>query len=156
NVFVFDNDFPALLPNTPAARLNEKNLLVAEVESGICRVLCFSPRHDLTLSQMEVGDIRLVVDAWVTQYQELSSRKEINYVQIFENRGAIMGASNPHPHCQIWASAGIPNLVATEQESQVAYNKANGSCLLCDYAALERRGKERVVLENDHFLAIVP
>src|SRR5882724_6148101 len=102
NVFVFDNDFPALLPNSPDATSNVKNLLVAQVETGICRVLCFSPRHDLTLSQMNVSEIRLVVDEWVAQFQELGGREEIRHVQIFENRGAIMGASNPHPHCQIW------------------------------------------------------
>jgi len=156
NVFVFDNDFPALLPKTPAANSNVQSLLVAQSEAGICRVLCFSPRHDLTLSQMEIPGIRLVVDAWIEQVQDLGSRKEINYVQVFENRGAIMGASNPHPHCQIWASVSVPNLVASEQESQLAYKKANGSCLLCDYAALERRQNERVIVENDHFLAVVP
>src|SRR5262249_18390129 len=116
NVFVFDNDFPALLPNSPNATSNIQNLLVAHVETRICRVLCFSLRHDLALSEMEARDIRLVVDEWVAQYSELGSREEIRYVQIFENRGAIMGASNPHPHCQIWGSASVPHLVATEQE----------------------------------------
>jgi UDPglucose--hexose-1-phosphate uridylyltransferase len=156
NVFVFDNDFPALLSNTPVANSNIKNLLIAQTEKGICRVLCFSPRHDLTLSQMEVADIRVVVDAWVAQVQDLAARKDVGYVQLFENRGAIMGASNPHPHCQIWASANVPHLVATEQESQLSHKKTNGSCLLCDYAALERQQKERVILENELFLAVVP
>lgn len=156
NVFVFDNDFPALLPDTPAANSNVEDLLIVESEAGICRVLCFSPRHDLTLSQMEAADIRLVVDAWIAQVQELGARKDIGYVQVFENRGSIMGASNPHPHGQIWASAGVPNLVAKEQESQLAHKNANNSCLLCDYVALERRQKERVLLENEHFLAVVP
>jgi UDPglucose--hexose-1-phosphate uridylyltransferase len=156
NVFVFDNDFPALLSNTPAGDSNVQDLLVAQTETGICRVLCFSPRHDLTLSQMEIPGIRLVVEAWIAQVQDLGARKEIKYVQIFENRGAMMGASNPHPHCQIWASASVPNLVAIEQESQLAYKKTNSSCLLCDYAALERLQKERVIIENAHFLALVP
>lgn len=156
NVFIFDNDFPALLSDTPSASSNVRNILLAQSETGICRVLCFSPRHDLTLSQMNVADIRLVVDAWVAEYQNLAAREEVGYVQIFENRGAIMGASNPHPHCQIWASANVPHLVTTEQESQLAHKRANGSCLLCDYAALERQQKERVVVENDHFLAVVP
>lgn len=156
NVFVFDNDFPALLPNGPNANSNVKNLLIAESETGICRVLCFSPRHDLTLAQMNAREIRLVVDEWIAQFQELSGRKEINYVQIFENRGALMGASNPHPHCQIWASAGVPHLVAKEQESQRAHKKANGSCLLCDYVSLELQQKERIVIENEHFVTLVP
>jgi UDPglucose--hexose-1-phosphate uridylyltransferase len=155
-IFVFDNDFPALLSNTPTASSSTNNLLIAETETGICRVLCFSPRHDLTLSQMEAADIRVVVDAWIAQVQELGARKEVGYVQIFENRGVMMGASNPHPHCQIWASASVPNLVATEQESQLAYKNANGSCLLCDYTAIEQEQKERVIFENDHFLVVVP
>jgi UDPglucose--hexose-1-phosphate uridylyltransferase len=156
NVFVFDNDFPALLPKSPDASSNVQNLLVARVETGICRVFCFSPRHDLALSQMDPGDIRLVVDEWVAQLQELGNRDEIRYVQIFENRGVVMGASNPHPHCQIWGSASVPHLVTAEQESQRTYKDANGSCLLCDYLALERQNKERIVLENEHFVTLVP
>lgn len=156
NVFVFDNDFPALLPNTPSATLSTQSLLVAQMETGICRVLCFSPRHDLTLSQMDAQQIRFVVDKWIAQFQELGSRKEISYVQIFENRGALMGASNPHPHCQIWASSSVPHLVATEQESQRGHKEKNGSCLLCDYAALELQQKERIVNENEHFVTLVP
>ena len=156
NVFVFDNDFPALLPRSPNATLNVQNLLVAQGETGICRVLCFSPRHDLTLSQMNPGDIRLVIDEWIAQFQELSARKEIRYVQIFENRGTLMGASNPHPHGQIWASYSIPHLVEKEQDSQRAYKEANGSCLLCDYASLELEQKERVIIENEHFVTLVP
>ena len=156
NVFVFDNDFPALLPDSPNATSNIKNLLVSQVETGICRVLCFSPRHDLTLSQMNVPEIRLVVDEWIAQFQELGRREEICYVQIFENRGAIMGASNPHPHCQIWATVTVPHLVAREQESQRAYEEVNTSCLLCDYVSLERQQKERIVIENEHFVTLVP
>jgi len=156
NVFVFDNDFPALLPDTPNADSNVENLLVAQGETGICRVLCFSARHDLTLSQMNPGDIRLVVDEWISQFQELGAREEIRYVQIFENRGTLMGASNPHPHGQIWASSSVPHLVATEQEAQRAYKEANGSCLLCDYLCLERQQKERIILENEHFVTLVP
>ena len=156
DVFVFDNDFPALLPSDPSASLNIKNLLIAESETGICRVLCFSPQHDLTLSMMELQNIRAVIDAWSEQYEELGAREGIRYVQIFENRGSMMGASNPHPHCQIWASASVPNLVHAEQESQIAYQHSNGSCLLCDYANVEQGAKERLVVENEHFLAIVP
>lgn len=156
NVFVFDNDFPALLPDGEPAATNEKDLLIAETETGICRVLCFSPRHDLTLSMMERGEIRAVVDCWSEQFQELGSRKDINHVQIFENRGAIMGASNPHPHCQIWSSATIPTVSRLEFASQSSYLTSKGSCLLCDYFALETSSQVRIVARNDHFLAVVP
>jgi UDPglucose--hexose-1-phosphate uridylyltransferase len=156
NVFVFDNDFPALLPEGDPASINEKDLLIAETETGICRVLCFSPQHDLTLSGMQLTEIRAVVDCWADQFQELGSHQNIRHVQIFENRGATMGASNPHPHCQIWSSASIPNIPKAEQESQAAYRKAKGSCLLCDYFRLEESAAVRIVASNEHFLAVVP
>ena len=156
NVFVFDNDFPALLPGGESSTINENDLLIAKTEAGICRVLCFSPRHDLTLSGMDPADIRLVVDSWADQFRDLGSHPKINYVQIFENRGAIMGASNPHPHGQIWASEYLPNIPQLEQESQAAYREAKGSCLLCDYFALEQSAEIRTVTRNDHFLAVVP
>ncbi len=155
-VFVFDNDFPALLPGRSEPVSNVKNLLIAKGETGICRVLCFSPRHDQTLSMMDTSDIRAVVDEWAAQSEELGEREDTGYVQIFENRGAMMGASNPHPHCQIWASAGIPNAVKAEQESQSAYLHSEHSCLLCDYSALEHGLRERVVAENACFSAVVP
>ena len=156
NVFVFDNDFPALLREGQNAGTNERNLLVAETETGICRVLCFSPKHHLTLSRMETSDIRAVVDRWSHEFQDLGSRPEIRYVQIFENRGAMMGASNPHPHCQIWSTATIPNIPKTEGESQAAYRNDTGACLLCDYYQLEKDAAVRKVVENDLFLAMVP
>lgn len=155
-VFVFDNDFPALLPAGQSGQIRESDLLVAETERGICRVLCFSPKHHLTLSMMEPSDIRAVVDCWADQFQELGAKAEINYVQIFENRGSMMGASNPHPHCQIWSTATIPNIPLTEQNSLLAHQKEKGSCLLCDYYRIEGQAKTRIVVENDHFLAVVP
>ena len=155
-VFFFDNDFPALLPSGRHGSINDNNLLIAETETGVCRVLCFSPKHHLTVSRMERADIRAVVDCWAQQYQELGANPQINYVQIFENRGAMMGASNPHPHCQIWSTAMIPNIPAAEQESQIAYQKQRGTCLLCDYYAKEKSSGIRTVVENDHFLALVP
>ena len=155
-VFVFDNDFPALLPEGEYATINEKDLLVAETETGVCRVLCFSPQHDLTLSMMKLSDIRAVVDCWCQQFQELGSLTNIRYVQIFENRGAMMGASHPHPHCQIWSSSSIPDIPRIEQESQAAYRKAKGSCLLCDYCELESATEARIVVQDEHFLAVVP
>ena len=156
NVFVFDNDFPALLPEGDPASTNEKDLLIAETENGICRVLCFSPQHDLTLSGMQLADIRTVVDCWAEQFMELAARPDIRYVQIFENRGAMMGASNPHPHCQIWSGTSIPNIPKSELESQAAYRKEKGSCLLCDYFRLEKSAAVRIVVQNEHFLAVVP
>ena len=158
STFVFDNDFAALKPNVSRDRLDVDGagLLVAEGEPGICRVICFSPRHDLTLATMPLDAIRIVVDTWVEQFRELGSLDAINHVQIFENRGAMMGASNPHPHCQIWATASIPEEPAKELSTQRAYLKAHSRCLLCDYVALEGRQQVRVVSENDGFVALVP
>lgn len=156
DTFVFDNDFAALKPETHPARLNESDLIVAENEPGICRVVCFSPRHDLTIAGMSVAEIRQVVNTWVEQYTELGAMSFINHVQIFENRGAIMGASNPHPHCQIWANHSVPNEPGKESIAQDEYHKAHRSCLLCDYLALELKSGERLVSENEGFYTLVP
>ncbi len=156
STFVFDNDFAALQPDAAMERVERDGLLIAETERGICRVVCFSPRHDLTISNMMHSDLRKVVDTWVDQFGDLGRRDGINYVEIFENRGAMMGASNPHPHGQIWASCSIPNEVAKEQGSLEAWTRERGSCMLCDYWQLERRTAERTVEENDAFLAVVP
>jgi UDPglucose--hexose-1-phosphate uridylyltransferase len=156
--FVFENDFAALKPQTAHARLDVDNLglLVAEAEPGICRVICFSPRHNLTLATMSVDEIELVVDTWVGQFRELAALKDIHHVQIFENRGAMMGASNPHPHCQIWATSSIPEAPSKELVAQDAYLRAHTRCLLCDYVRLEQRQQTRVVCQNDGFVALVP
>ena len=156
DVFVFDNDFAALQPDVPAGEFKENDLLTAQSERGICRVLCFSPDHGLTLSRMKTDDIKRVVDEWARQYAELSGFEFINYVQIFENRGEMMGSSNPHPHGQIWASESVPNEPSKEIISQREYSGKNGSCLLCDYLKLELEKRERVVVENEHFAALVP
>lgn len=157
SVFVFDNDFAALLPTTPPATpSNPTDLLRAEAERGICRVVCFSPRHDLTLAEMSTASIRLVIDCWADQFTELNALPWMGYVQIFENRGAMMGCSNPHPHGQIWASASIPTEVAKESASQVAYYEEHGRTLLTDYLAIEQQSGERLVVLNDHFAALVP
>jgi UDPglucose--hexose-1-phosphate uridylyltransferase len=158
STFVFDNDFAALRPGVPSVLTNEagKGILVAQTESGLCRVVCFSPRHDLTLSRMSVEELSAVVDVWAEQYRDIGDLPGVNYVQIFENRGAMMGCSNPHPHCQIWANQTIPNDPATEQRSLLEYQRQNGRCLLCEYVSLERESGERVVCENDHFFAVVP
>jgi len=156
STFVFDNDFAALLPGTPAESANREGLLIAEGEPGICRVACFSPRHDLTVSRMKTADLELVVDTWTAQYTGLGRMPLIRYVQIFENRGEMMGASNPHPHCQIWASSSIPTEAAAEQRAQTDYRASRGTCLLCDYLALERQCGERLVCDNESFTALVP
>jgi UDPglucose--hexose-1-phosphate uridylyltransferase len=184
STFVFDNDFSALAscePGTgetevrlkPDATTDERpegastgrpplggplggpDLFVVEAERGVCRVVCFSPRHDLTLARMDVHAIRAVVDTWVEQCIELARMPGMVYATIFENRGAMMGASNPHPHCQIWATEHIPNDPALELSAMTAYHTRRGSCLLCDYVALELAAGERVVCANDAFVAVV-
>lgn len=156
STFVFDNDFAALRMDVPLAQLDTSGLLIAVSERGICRVVCFSPDHSLTLSRMEVPAIRHVVDTWTEQYLELGAIDVISSVQIFENRGEMMGASNPHPHCQIWASESVTNELARENSAQLGYRDDRGSCLLCDYLAIERGTEERIVCENDAFTAVVP
>ncbi|MCE5259257.1 MAG: UDP-glucose--hexose-1-phosphate uridylyltransferase [Chloroflexi bacterium] len=154
--FVFDNDFMALLPDTPHGEVREDDLLIAKSESGLCRVVCFSPSHNLTLPQMSESAILQVVEVWQQQYVEIGQRPDINYVQIFENKGAMMGCSNPHPHGQIWANATVPHIPAQERKALLQYHEHKGSCLLCDYLALEERKGERIVCVNDHFVALVP
>ena len=151
--FTFANDFPALLPDSPVGRHQQGELLVAEGAPGHCRVICFSPRHDLTLAKMSLAEIERVVDLWVDQYVELGSLPEIVSVQIFENRGEMMGASNPHPHCQIWADDRVPNELAVELSSFEDYFRRIGRSLLADYGAVE---EERIVFENEHFWTVVP
>jgi UDPglucose--hexose-1-phosphate uridylyltransferase len=156
STFVFDNDFAALLPDASGDSVNERDLLIATPERGICRVVCFSPDHSLTLAKMEPSKIRPVVDTWADQYLDLGGRAFIRYVQIFENRGEMMGASNPHPLGQIWASESIPNEPSKERDSLAAYRKAHGACLLCEYLRVEQQKKERLVFENGSFVVLVP
>jgi len=154
--FAFTNDFSALKPDTPSEEFRKNNLLIARGEPGICRVICFSPRHDLTLPEMEMPDIEYVVEVWAREYEQLGNRDEINYVQIFENKGQIMGCSNPHPHGQIWAQNSMPAEPAKELRQQSDYLDDHGSCLLCDYRELETSLGERLVIENEHFAVLVP
>lgn len=156
DTFVFDNDFSALLPDVPEGETNTDDLLVAQSERGICRVICFSPRHDLTLAEMEVPAIRRVVDLWTEQYEDLGSKDFINHVQIFENKGSAMGCSNPHPHGQIWAQHAIPNETTKELAQMRQYYTRNGRTLLTDYLQREREACERIVCQNDNFVALVP
>ena len=138
STFVFDNDFATLKPDTPPGRFAQDGLLVAESEPGLCRVVCFSPKHNLTMANMEPSGLRAVVDTWVEQYADLGAKPFIDYVQIFENRGAMMGASNPHPHCQIWAGQSVPNELRKEQSAQIQWLRAQGQ--VPPLAARLRRG----------------
>ncbi len=167
STYVFDNDFPALLPdqitdispgeeNRNAGSRIFPEIFLAEKESGICRVVCFSPSHNASFPNLPLIQIEAVVQTWIDQTLDLMKRNYIRYIQIFENKGAMMGASNPHPHCQIWATSHIPNEPEKERLSQNDYYSRHGNCLLCNYLNAEKREKDRVVLENEHFTALVP
>ncbi len=152
--FVSTNDFAALLPDTSEMAASAHPLLSAKGERGTCRVVCFSPRHDLTLAEMSVTEIRVVMDVCVAQTVELG--RHYRWVQIFENKGESMGCSNPHPHGQIWAGSALPSLPAKEDGQQRAYFQANGVPMLVGYAELEAARQERVVVDNDYWVALVP
>lgn len=156
DAFVFTNDFSALLQDTPVGDLNKNDLLVAKSESGICRVICFSPDHGLTLPLMSENAIKHVIDLWQHEFESLSADPSIKYIQIFENKGEIMGCSNPHPHGQIWASSSVPQELSKETMQQKKYIEQHGKSLLGDYLAVELKEKERIILENNHFVALVP
>jgi UDPglucose--hexose-1-phosphate uridylyltransferase len=183
STFAFDNDFPALLREAVGARalglaavpgpqssvLKDRDqlapspqppaptdLLTARPERGLCRVLCFSPRHDLTLARMETREIRQVVDLWVEEYAAAAALPWARYAMAFENRGTLMGASNPHPHGQFWATESVPNEPARERLAFDEYRAAHGRCLLCEYLEREAQQGERLVCANDHFVAVVP
>lgn len=153
--FVFDNDFAALKEETVGEGI-DTGFFRAQPERGICRVVCFSPQHDLTLPDMEVSAIEGVVRTWQREYADLGARDFINYVQIFENKGAVMGCSNPHPHGQIWAQSSLPTLVQRTQDHLLAYFDTHGRSLLADYLKEELIADERIVIENEHFVALVP
>ncbi len=151
---VFTNDFAALLPDTPAAPPSSNPLMQVQGVRGTSRVICFSPHHNVTLPEMPTGEIRKVVDVWAGQTAELGEK--FAWIQVFENKGEIMGCSNPHPHGQIWAGDWLPNEIATEDVHQRDYFKAHGSPLLVDYVASELASGERTVVQNDDWLAVVP
>jgi UDPglucose--hexose-1-phosphate uridylyltransferase len=155
STFVFDNDFAALHPPATQHAL-EDGLLRARAESGVCRVVCYSPRHDLTLGQMQPAAIRSVIDTWIAQCRELAQRGGLRAVTIFENRGAMMGASNPHPHGQIWANETVPPELEREDARQRDWLERTGRILLCDYVALESERRERLVIEQGEWVALVP
>lgn len=151
---VFTNDFAALLPDTPSVSEELGSLMRYQGVRGTSRVICFSPRHNLTLAEMPLEGIRRVIDLWMDQVIELGQR--YRWVQLFENKGAIMGSSNPHPHGQIWASDTVPNEPGKEDEQQKLYMAEHRSPLLMDYLHLEEQQQTRMVVENSHWLVIVP
>jgi UDPglucose--hexose-1-phosphate uridylyltransferase len=155
--FVFDNDFPALVPGGPAPPAEYRDgLLRAAGQDGRCRVICFSPRHDLTLAGMSTDEIVPVIETWAHEVEWLGGQAGIGYVQVFENKGAAMGCSNPHPHGQIWASRDVPTIPNRKLDAQRRYVAAHGSDLLGDYLAQELDRGERVVCRNEHWVALVP
>ncbi|KAL4712088.1 hypothetical protein ACJJTC_008671 [Scirpophaga incertulas] len=154
STYVFPNDFPALLERVPAPPASTNPLFQAKEAKGTCRVMCFHPDTSVTLALMTTQEIRAVIDEWANQLQELGRR--YTWVQIFENKGAIMGCSNPHPHCQIWASSFLPNVPRIKDRMQKEYYTEHGKSLLVNYLEQELQKKERIVLENDDWVALVP
>ena len=156
STFVFDNDFAALLPDQTPEHASSHPLLASVSERGLCRVVCFSPRHDLTLPELDNASIEKVIATWAEQTVDLSKKDFIQYVQVFENKGAMMGCSNPHPHSQIWGTELIPNEPAKELEQQKKYFVENNRKLLSDYLAEEHKRKDRILFINGHFTALIP
>lgn len=154
--FVFTNDFSSLLINTPEGEIDVKGLLIAKSVKGLCRVISYSPDHSLTLPLLSVDRIKKLIDLWCLEFNNIASDKSIKYIQIFENKGEIMGCSNPHPHGQIWSESSIPLEIEKETMRQSEYYVSNGRSLLHDYVQLELEQKERIVIENEHFVALVP
>lgn len=156
DTFVFDNDFSSLQSDIVGLTENKFELLKAKSEKGICRVVCFSSKHNVTLAHLNLDDIKKIIKVWQNEYSTLGKKPFINYVQIFENKGEIMGCSNPHPHGQIWAQETIPNEPLKEQSNQYKYYKEKGNTLLSDYINIEKQEGERIVYENKNFILVVP
>ncbi len=156
STYTFINDFSAITADIPEFSVDESSLITARSEKGLCKVVCFSPKHNLTLAEMQIPDLVTVIKTWQSEYKALGGLPYINYVQIFENKGEIMGCSNPHPHGQIWAQESIPGEPAREQEFQLAYHAKEKRSLLSDYVKIELEKKERIVFENDAFVLLVP
>jgi len=155
--FVFDNDFGALLPENPLrVEADPDGLLIAEPQTGICRVICYSPRHDLTIARMQPAQVVPIVETWIEQYSSLAAQPSISHVQIFENRGALMGCSNAHPHGQIWAGSSVPTHAAGKVLQQQRYRDKHRCCLLCAYLEKECAIGERILFKNNSFVALVP
>lgn len=155
-VYVFNNDFGSLMKEEVESSVESSGFFTLQPERGVNRVICFSENHSLTLPEMKTDDIKKVVDVWQQQYEELGSLEYINHVQIFENKGQMMGCSNPHPHGQIWAQSSIPSIVLKTQKNLKKYFEKNGTSMLEDYVEKELEADERIILENEDFLAVVP
>jgi len=153
--FVFTNDFAALQKDSKSFSVND-GLLRAESETGICKVICFSPDHSKSLAEMSITAIEKVVDTWKHEYELLGKEDNINYVQIFENKGSVMGCSNPHPHGQIWSQSSLPNEVFKKDVKQLEYFQKNNKTILEDYVKQELALKERIIFENEAFVVLVP
>lgn len=153
--FAFDNDFPALTPGSEIAGPGHP-LMQARPESGCCRVICYSERHDLRLATMSDTDVRAALAAMIAEFSELDRRDDIGWVQVFENRGSMMGCSNAHPHAQVWATRNLPTEAKKELDAQAAYFHENASPLLADYLQAELDSGSRVIIEEESFVAVVP
>jgi len=153
--FVFNNDFPALSAEADAEQVDEP-LFRSRPETGHCRVVCFSDRHDLHLTDMSIDEVTAVLRLLSNEFNELDEKTDIEYVQVFENRGEMMGCSNPHPHAQIWATSGIPVEPDKELRCQQAYLEEHGSSLLTDYIAAEEEKGDRLLCSNSHAVSLVP
>lgn len=156
HTFEFTNDFSSLTTDVPSGKINEEDLFVAESEKGICKVICFSPKHNLTIPQMKLNDVVKIIELWKQQFEELGKLDRINHVQIFENKGSIMGCSNPHPHSQIWAQEHVPVEVSKELYFQKLYFEKHNKTLLSDYLKSEIEKDERVICQNPSFAALIP
>ncbi len=154
--FSFLNDFAAIVEDVPAGEVSISNLLIAKSERGICRVICFSPRHDLTVAELSAVEVKNVIDLWCREYEILAQKEFINYIQIFENKGAVMGCSNQHPHGQIWAQESLPVEPLKKHYQQLVYFQENNKTLLEDYWKIEIKQRERIILEDEHFVVLVP
>lgn len=155
DVFVFENDFAALQGESSSFAMEER-LFKVKSETGICKVICFSPDHSKSLAQMSIEAIEKVIQVWQKEYKELGALEDINYVQIFENKGAVMGCSNPHPHGQIWSQLNLPNEILKKDTHQQLYFSEHGTSLLEDYTVQELEKKERIIFQNQHFIVVVP
>lgn len=154
STFSFTNDFPAIIDSNQN-NLND-GLLEAKTESGICKVLCYSPNHSLTMPLMSVKEIVLIIRLWQEEYKKIGSLKTINHIQIFENKGKIMGCSNLHPHGQVWAQESIPTETLRKQHHQKEYYMRNNSSLLLNYIEQELKIGTRIICQNNSFVALIP
>ncbi|XP_058850362.1 galactose-1-phosphate uridylyltransferase-like isoform X2 [Acipenser ruthenus] len=154
STFLFDNDFPALQPDAPEPGVSDHSLFQTKAAKGVCKVMCFHPWSDITLPLMQVSEIKNVIDKWAELLVDLGATYP--WVQIFENKGAMMGCSNPHPHSQVWASNFLPNEPRLADRCQREYYRDKGVPMLLEYAKQEIQRKERVVVENEDWLVVVP